>query len=190
VTGRSVRGERIFRLDVDSTEGARLATAYLVGQGHRRIAFLSGPPDHPDAVQRLDGYKAVLAASRIAFSRQLVAYGDYSESGGHGAMNDLLEARAEFTAVFAANDQMACGALLALHRRGLKVPKDVSVVGFDDLAASAFTIPPLTTVHRSIDEIGEGAAEAIIDLIERRTPRARISSPKLTIRESTRPLRG
>jgi LacI family transcriptional regulator len=190
VTGRSVRGERIFCLDVDSTEGARLATAYLVGQGHRRIAFLSGPPDHPDAVQRLDGYKAALAASRIAFSRQLVAYGDYSESGGHGAMNDLLEARAEFTAVFAANDQMACGALLALHRRGLKVPKDVSVVGFDDLAASAFTIPPLTTVHRSIDEIGEGAAEAIIDLIERRTPRARISSPKLTIRESTRPLRG
>jgi len=190
VTGRSVKGERIFCLDVDSTEGARLATAYLVGQGHRRIAFLSGPPDHPDALQRLDGYKVALAASRIAFSRQLVAYGDYSESGGHRAMNDLLDARAGFTAVFAANDQMACGALLALHRRGLKVPKDVSVVGFDDLAASAFTIPPLTTVHRSIDEIGEGAAEAIIDLIERRTPRARMSSPKLAIRESTRPLHG
>jgi len=188
VTGRSVRGDRIFCLDVDSTEGARLATAYLVGQGHRRIAFLSGPADHPDALQRLDGYKAALAASKIAFSRQLVAYGDYSESGGHRAMNELLDARVEFTAVFAANDQTACGAMLALSRRGLRVPADVSVVGFDDLAASAFTIPPMTTVHRSIDEIGEGAAEAIVDLIERRTPRARVSSPKLAIRESTRPL--
>lgn len=189
VTGRSVHGERIFCLDVDSTEGARLATAYLVGQGHRRIAFLSGPPDHPDALQRLEGYKAALAASRITFSRRLVAYGDYSESGGHRAMNELLDSRAEFTAVFAANDQTACGAMLALYRRGLKVPDDVSVVGFDDLAASAFTVPPLTTVHRSIDEIGEGAAEAIVDLIERRAPRATVSSPKLAIRDSTRPLR-
>lgn len=190
VTGRSVPGDRIFCLDTDSTEGARLATAYLVGQGHRRIAMLSGPPDHPDAVQRLNGYKAALAASRIAFSRRLVAYGDYSESGGHRAMSELLDSGAEFTAVFAANDQTACGAMLALYHRGLTVPGDVSVVGFDDLAASAFTIPPLTTVHRSIDEIGEGAAEAIVDLIERRTPRARVSSPKLAIRESTRPLRG
>jgi len=189
VTGRTLKGGRIFCLDVDSTEGARLATAYLVGQGHRRIAFLSGPADHPDALQRLDGYKAALAASKIAFSSPLVAYGDYSEAGGHRAMNELLDSRVEFTAVFAANDQTASGAMLALYRRGLKVPDDVSVVGFDDLAASAFTIPPLTTVHRSIDEIGEGAAEAIIDLIEQRTPRARVSSPKLAIRESTRPLR-
>ena len=190
VTGRSVAGERIFCLDVDSTEGARLATSYLIGQGHRRIALLSGPPDHPDAVQRLNGYKTALAAGKIAFSARLVAHGDYSESGGHQAMNELLDSGVGFTAVFAANDQTASGAMLALYRRGLKVPDDVSVVGFDDLAASAFTIPPLTTVHRSIDEIGEGAAEAIIDLIERRTPRARVSSPKLAIRESTRPLRG
>ena len=96
----------------------------------------------------------------------------------------------EFTAVFAANDQTAYGAMLALHRRGLKVPQDVSVVGFDDLPTSAFMIPPLTTVHRSIDEIGERAAEAMIDLIERRTPNARVSAPTLAIRESTRPLRG
>jgi LacI family transcriptional regulator len=190
VTGRSVRGDRIYCLDVDSTEGARLATNYLIGQGHRRIALLSGPPDHPDAVQRLNGYKAALAAVKIAFSARLVAYGDYSESGGHRAMNELLDSRVEFSAAFAANDQTACGAMLALHRRGLTVPGDVSLIGFDDLAASAFTVPPLTTVHRSIDEIGEGAAEAIVDLIERRVPRARVSSPTLAIRESTRPLHG
>lgn len=189
VTGRSVVGDRIYCLDVDSTVGARLATDYLIGQGHRRIAFISGPADHPDAQQRLQGYKAALAAARIPFSNKLVAAGDYSETGGHAAIQALLDSRVEFTAVFAANDQTAHGALLALHRRGLKVPQDVSVVGFDDLPTSAFMIPPLTSVHRSIDEIGEGAAEAMIDLIERRTPQARISSPTLAIRESTRPRR-
>jgi LacI family transcriptional regulator len=189
VTGRSVDGDHVYCLDVDSTMGARLATDYLIGQGHRRIAFISGPPDHPDALQRLNGYKAALVAGKIPFTKKLVAAGDYSEMGGHEAINALLDARVEFTAVFAANDQTAHGAVLALHRRGFKVPQDVSLVGFDDLPASAFMIPPLTTVHRSIDEIGEGAAEAMIDLIERRAPRAQVSSPTLAIRESTRPLR-
>jgi LacI family transcriptional regulator len=189
VTGRNVDGDRVYCLDVDSTMGARLATDYLVGQGHRRIAFISGPPDHPDALQRLNGYKAALVAGKIPFAAKLVAGGDYSEMGGHAAINALLDARVDFTAVFAANDQTAHGAMLALHRRGLKVPQDVSLVGFDDLPASAFMIPPLTTVHRYIEEIGEGAAEAMIDLIERRTPRAMVSSPTLAIRESTRPLR-
>ena len=189
LTGRHVAGDRIYCLDVDSTPGARLATDYLIGQGHRRIAFISGPPDHPDAQQRLDGYKAALAAGKIPFNRKLVAVGDYSESGGQAAINSLLDSGAQFSAVFAANDQTAHGALLALHRRGLKVPHDVSLVGFDDLPMSAFMIPPLTTVHRSIDEIGDSAAEAMIDLIERRTPNARISSATLAIRESTRPWR-
>ena len=189
VTGRRVDGERVYCLDEDSTMGARLATDYLIGQGHRRIAFISGPPDHPDALQRLDGYKAALAAGRIPFTKKLVAAGDYLESGGLAAINALLESRVQFTAVFAANDQTAYGAMLALHHHGLKVPQDVSVVGFDDLPTSAFMIPPLTTVHRFTDEIGEGAAEAMIDLIERRAPQARVSSPTLAIRDSTRPLR-
>jgi LacI family transcriptional regulator len=189
VTGRNVEGERVYCLDVDSTMGARLATDYLIGQGHRRIAFISGPPDHPDALQRLEGYKAALAAGKIPFAKKLVAAGDYSELGGHAAITALLDSGVDFTAVFAANDQTAHGAMLALHRRGLKVPQDFSLVGFDDLPASAFMIPPLTTVHRSIDEIGDGAAEAMIDLIERRVPHAKVSSPTLAIRESTRPLR-
>jgi len=190
VTGRRVECERLYCLDFDSTTGARLATDYLVGQGHRRIAFITGPPDHPDALQRLDGYKAALAAGRIPYSSRLVAAGDYLESGGVVAIDALLDAKVEFTAVFAANDQTAYGAMLALHRRGLEVPKDVSVVGFDDLPTSAFMIPPLTSVHRFTDEIGDSAAEAMIDLIEGRTPKARTSAPMLAIRESTRPWRG
>jgi len=186
VTGRAVVGERIYCLDQDCTLGARVVTDYLVGQGHRRIAFISGPPDHPDALQRLGGYKAALAAARIPFASKLVVAGDYLETGGYAAANALLDAGVEFSAVFAANDQTAFGVLLALHRRGIRVPQDVSVVGFDDLPASAFMIPPLTTVHRYTDEIGERAAEAIIDLIERRIPQARVAAPTLTIRESTR----
>jgi LacI family transcriptional regulator len=189
VTGRHVEADRIYCLDEDSTVGARLATDYLIGQGHRRIAFISGPTNHPDAMQRLDGYRAALAAARLPFNERLVIAGDYMEAGGQAAIDALLEARVEFTAVFAANDQTAYGAMLALYRRGLKVPQDVSLVGFDDLPSSAFSIPPLTTVHRSTDEIGEAAAEAMIDLVERRVPQSRVSSPTLAIRESTRPLR-
>jgi len=189
LTGRRVATERIYCIDDDCTMGARLATDYLIGLGHRRIAFIAGPHGHPDAQQRLAGYKAALAAAKISSPANLVVPGNYSDAGGHAAMKSLLDAGTEFTAVFAANDQSAYGAMLALYRGGFSVPKDVSVVGFDDLPASAFTIPPLTSVHRSIDEVGEGAAEAMIDLIARRTPSARTISPTLAIRESTRPLR-
>jgi LacI family transcriptional regulator len=189
LTGRQVRAERIHCLDVDSTVGARLATTYLIGQGHRRIAFISGPADHPDAIQRLSGYKAALTAAGVPFNGKLVAAGDYTESGGHAAMNVLLERRTGLTAVFASNDQSAYGAMLALHDRGLGVPQDVSVMGFDDLPLSAYTIPRLTTVHRSNDEVGEGAAEAMIDLVGGRQPVTRVVEMTLAIRESTRALR-
>jgi len=189
LTGRNVVGERIHCLDVDSTEGARLATEYLIGQGHRKIAFISGPPDHADAVQRLDGYKTALAAQRVAFSKKLVAEGDYSANGGLKAMNQLIESGVEFTAAFAANDETAYGAMLALYRHGLKVPQQVSLIGFDDLPASAFTIPPLTSVHRATGELGENAAEAIIELIEGRPVVPKEPKATLAVRESTRPLR-
>jgi LacI family transcriptional regulator len=190
LSGRHVTGERICSLDVDSTPGARLATDYLLGQGHQRIAFISGPADHPDALQRLAGYKAGLAARKIGFSKTLVAAGDYTNEGGYAAMSRLLDAGEKFTAVFAANDESACGAILALYRRGLQVPRDISMIGFDDLPSSSFTIPPLTTVHRSIGEIAASAAEAMVDLIAGRTPTPTVTPATLAIRESTRPLHG
>ncbi len=189
LTGRQVSGDRICSLDVDSSPGARLATQYLIGQGHRRIAFIAGPAGHPDSSQRFDGYKAALAGSKIPFSRKLVAAGDYTDAGGYAAMNQLLDAGESITAVFAANDQSACGVILALYRRGLRVPEDVSVVGFDDLPSSSFTIPPLTTVHRSINEIALSTAEAMVELIEGRTPVPRATPATLAIRESTGQLR-
>lgn len=188
LTGRQLAAERLLCLDFDHTPGARLAAEYLISQGHRRIAFIGGPLNHLDATQRLNGYKAALAAAGIPLAKGLVATGDYTHAGGFGAMNALLDGGARFTAVFAANDESAYGALLALYRRGLKVPDDVSLVGFDDLPSSAYTIPPLTTVHRSTDQIGEAAAQAIIDLIEGRTPAPRYSPATLALRESTQPV--
>ncbi len=188
LTGRQVQAERIFCLDYDNTQGARLATDYLIAQGHRRIAFIAGPEGRADALQRLNGYKAALAARKIAFQSRLVVAGDYYDAAGYAAMTRLLQSGVEFTAVFAANDQSAYGAMLALHRHGRLVPQDVSVVGFDDLPQSGFTIPPLTSVHRSIDAIGHAAAEAIIDLIEGRKPVVVAPAATLAIRESTLPL--
>ncbi len=188
LTGRRVNGERIVSLDYDNTEGARLATEYLLELGHRRIAFIAGPENHSDAQQRFNGYRAALSARGVPYDDKLVAVGGYSDAGGYAAMTKLLDVALSFTAAFAANDQSAYGAMLALHRRGLAVPRDVSVMGFDDLPMSAFMIPPLTTVHRSIHAVGQSAAESIIDLIEGRAPRLRPTAPTLTIRESTRAL--
>lgn len=188
ITGRRVDAERICCLDYDNTESARLATDYLLGQGHKRIAFIAGPANRVDALQRLNGYRKALADRKIAFQPRLVAAGDYFEAGGYAGMNRLIQSGAEFTAVFAANDQSAYGAMLALYRHGLAIPHDVSVVGFDDLLQSTFTIPPLTSVHRSINEVGHAAAEAIIDLIEGRKPVVKVPTATLAIRESTRPV--
>ncbi|MFO1407398.1 MAG: LacI family DNA-binding transcriptional regulator [Steroidobacteraceae bacterium] len=189
VTGRSVAGERLCCLDVDSTSGARLAVEYLLGLGHRRIAMIAGAAGRADAAQRLAGYRAALAAAKVPYDRKLVVPGQYTERGGYAAMDALLTSGASFTAVFAANDQSAVGALLALHRHGRRVPRDVSVVGYDDLPSSAYTIPPLTTIHRSTEEVGEMAAEAIIDLVEGRPVRTHVPAPTLAVRESARPLR-
>jgi len=192
VTGREVKAtsksHRLHCLEFEHAKGARLATEHLIGLGHRRIAFIGGPRDHPDAVQRLRGYKQALAAAGLDFDERLLAGGNYREAGGEAAMAALLDAKARFTAVLAANDQTAYGACLALYRRKLRVPQDISVVGFDDLPGSMFTLPPLTSVHQAIYETGQAAAKAVIDLIEGRQPTLAVPAPALAIRESTRRL--
>jgi LacI family transcriptional regulator len=100
-------------------------------------------------------------------------------------MNALLDARIQFTAVLAANDQMAYGARLALYRSGLRVPEDISLIGFDDLPHSAFTLPPLTSVRQSVYEIGVSAAKAMIDILNKQNP-PRLVAAELVVRESTR----
>jgi LacI family transcriptional regulator len=190
VTGRSVKAPGLFALNFDNALGARIATEHLISLGHRRIACITGDPAHPDAVERLQGYRAALVDAGIAPEDGLVVPGQFHEESGRLAMEYLLDSRRRFTAVFACNDQMAFGAALALHRRGLRVPDDVSLVGFDDLAAAVYAIPPLTTVHQPAYELGRLAATAMLQLLADAKPSVTVPAPRLIARESSRRLRG
>ncbi len=188
VTGRKLRAPRLYSLDFDHFEGARLATQHLLALGHRQIAFIGGDPLHADATLRLRGYRAALKEAGVRYHAALVVAGDYRETSGQAAIEQLLARGERFSAIFAANDQMAFGAALALHLRGLRVPDDVSLVGMDDLAAAAHTIPPLTTIHQGPQELGRLAAIALLQLLAGGTPVATPSTPRLMHRASTRPL--
>jgi LacI family transcriptional regulator len=186
VTGRRLTAKGLFSIDFDNTEGASLAVRHLHALGHNRVAFISGPLDHPDANERLQGFKSEILKKGMSLDEELIVCSDYQEAGGFRAMNSLLDARLQFTAVLAANDQMAYGARLALHRSGLRVPEDISLIGFDDLPHSAFTLPPLTSVRQSVYEIGASAAKAMIDILNKKNPPSRLVAAELVVRESTR----
>ncbi len=185
VTGRSLKAVGLMSLDFDNFEGGRLATHHLLQLGHRRIAFITGDTRHPDAKERLRGYRAALEAAGLTPDPALVVPGQYTEDSGRLAVERLLDSRVPFSAIFAANDQMAFGAALGLHRRRLHVPHDVSLVGFDDVATATFSIPPLTTVHHPVVEMGQIAARAMLQLLAGETPDAQLPAPRLVVREST-----
>jgi LacI family transcriptional regulator len=185
VSGRNLQAKRVFSLPVDDRRGATIATQHLLKLGHHNIAFITGAPDHPDAQERLQGYRRALADAGIAYEPKLVESGDWHEEGGVEATLRLLRSNKRFTALFCVNDQTAYGAMLALHRSGLNVPSDMSVVGFDDLPSSAYRIPPLTTVRQSIRAMGEVSAEAIVQLLQGEQPHVSLPPVELVIREST-----
>ena len=188
ITGRNLSAPGLYALDFNNFEGARLATHHLLSLGHRQIAFISGDPVHPDANERLRGYRAALEAAGVRYKPALVMPGKYFEESGLTAVEQLIDSREPFSAIFAANDQMAFGAALALHRRGLHVPDDVSLVGFDDLAGAAYSLPPLTTIHQAAHELGRLAAVALLQLLAGQAPTASLPEPRLIARGSTRAL--
>lgn len=188
VTGRTLKARNLCALNFDHVEGARLATQHLLSLGHRRIAFITGDPAHPDANERLAGYRAALQAAGVAHDPELEAAGLFTAESGLLAVNRLLDARQRFTAVFASNDEMAFGACLGLHRRGLRVPQDVSVVGFDDLPATQYALPPLTTVHHPAYDLGQLAASAMLQLLRGDKPAVVVPAPHVVVRESSGPV--
>ena len=185
VTGRQLRAKGLFSLQIDDRQGAMLAVNHLLGLGHRSIAFINGSENHPDAIERLGGYKKALEEAGIGFDPRLVAVGDWHEEGGLRATLELLDSKASFTALFCVNDQTAFGALLGLFRRGLSVPGDVSVVGFDDLPSSLYRVPPLTSVRQSIGILGEQSAQAMLDLLVGNRPRSSPPPVELVVRDSS-----
>lgn len=188
VTGREVSGPGLCSLDFDNFQGAQLATHHLLALGHRQIAFIEGDPAHPDALERRRGYRAALQAAGVPINPALMMPGNYLEESGLLAVERLFDSREPFTAIFAANDQMALGSALALHRHGLHVPNDVSLVGFDDQAAAAHSIPPLTTVSQDPYQIGRLSALCLLKLLAGEVPTSTLPKPRLIIRSSTRAL--
>jgi len=187
VTGRTLFGPSLYSLSFNDFEGARLATQHLLTQGHRKIAFIAGDPVHPDAIERLRGYRAALEAAQLPFNPALVLPGKYHEESGRIAVEQLIDSGQAFTAIFAANDQMAFGAALALHQRGLRVPDDVSLVGFDDLSGAAHSVPPLTTIHHAGYELGRLAALSLLQMLAGQVPDTVLPDARLIARASTRP---
>nr|BFE60559.1 LacI family DNA-binding transcriptional regulator [Dactylosporangium thailandense] len=171
--------------------GGLRATEHLLSLGHRRIGFIAGPKRLLCSRARLDGYGAALAAAGLDTDPSLIQQGDfYHESGCSGA-EALLSLPEPPTAIFASSDQMAFGAYEAVRRRGLRVPDDVSVVGFDDLPESRWTSPPLTTVRQPLAEMGLLAARTVLRMAHGETietPRVELAT-ELVVRESSAPPR-
>lgn len=159
--GRDILDINDSCIPLDNFQGAYLATEHLIHKGHRKIVHLTGILRHNDAARRLAGYKQAMSDYNLPFDG-LVVEGDFSEQSGVIAVENLLSAGPTFTAIFAANDQMAMGIRLALFRKGIRVPDDVSIIGFDDQPASAFLTPPLTTVGQPALDIGRSAAVRLL----------------------------
>jgi LacI family transcriptional regulator len=187
--GRIVFGLENQSVLVNQEMGAMLGVRHLLGLGHRKIAHISGPTSHRDARERLLGYQNALAEFGIAFDPSLVIEGNYQERAGLLATEQLLSRHTDVSAIFCANDQTAFGARLALHRRGIRVPEDISLLGFDDLFASSFTTPPLTTVRQPGEEMGMTAAKLVLSLLEQRPLMLTPLNPTLIVRESTSRIR-
>jgi LacI family repressor for deo operon, udp, cdd, tsx, nupC, and nupG len=144
----------VSSISIDNVAAAALATSHLIDLGHSRIAFINGPAQTPLSKDRLRGYREALKAAGLAYDKTLVVRGDFSLLSGERAALALLDADIQFSAIFAANDAMGIGAIKVLRARKLKVPADISVVGFDDIEFAQYVEPPLTTIHQPRREIG------------------------------------
>ncbi len=147
---------------IDNTGGAEAMVRHLLDLGHRRIAMVMGEKGHFDTGERLQGYRSALLEAGIEPDRDYEAQGDFSEASGHRAVQELLALPEPPTAIFCANDSMAIGGLCAVHDAGLRVPDDVTVVGFDDIPLAHYMSPPLSSVHVPVFEMGARAVTRLI----------------------------
>jgi DNA-binding LacI/PurR family transcriptional regulator len=151
---------------IDNLQAARKATDYLIGLGHQAIGFVSFPTEMPGN-ERLSGYRAALEQAGIGFRPDYVheSFDRPIQIGYRGAL-DLISSHPEITAVFAATDEIAMGTLTAIWQLGLKVPDDISVIGFDDISLASLITPPLTTIHQPIEDISRSVVQLAIDMVE------------------------
>ena len=179
--------EYAYSIVTDDLHGGALAVNHLLALGHRRIGVITGPAESESSHKRLDAYREVLTGSGIAFDPQLIVSGDGRADGGYAGAGRLLSLVSRPTAIFCYNDTTAIGAIRAIKKRGLSVPTDVSVIGFDDIPFAEYIDPPLTTVRQHRYTMGRLATEMILALLDGKCPEANIFlKGDLIIRESCR----
>ena len=169
-------------------QGAWMATEHLIGLGHRRIACLAGPTNLNSSAQRIEGWRSALAKSGLtAEASHLLWQSDFSSQGGFTTMQAILQAPKVPTAVFVCNDLMCIGAMSAAHQAGVRVPQDISLIGFDDIELARFASPALSTIAQPKHRIGVTAVDMLLERIQGGRVEARqvILQPELIIRNST-----
>lgn len=178
------------KVNIDNQQAAKDATEYLLSLGHRRIGIVAGNLNTPSTIERLAGFKAALASAGVAFDPQLVEAANYSLAQATRATNTLLSCPEPPTALFAFSDEMAMSCIAAATERGLRIPTDLSVMGFDNISYSAFMNPSLTTMAQPMAEIGRKCMELILPQLEGEpmVESSHILPHELIVRNSTGPL--
>ncbi|MGC8683445.1 MAG: LacI family DNA-binding transcriptional regulator [Athalassotoga sp.] len=185
---RYVDSPNLSYVTVDHAIGVKLALDHLYSLGHRNIAFFGSKLVSSGAKERFQSYKRYLYDSKIEFDESLLAFGDYTYESGIKMTEELLKRKVKFDAIFCGNDLIAFGVIEFLKRNGINVPKDVSVVGYDDISFSSYHTPKLTTVHQPTYEVGQMSTKIMLDMIsgvDRRIKHIKIE-PSLVVRETTR----
>jgi DNA-binding LacI/PurR family transcriptional regulator len=180
--------ESVDTVVLNNELGATIATRHLVACGHKRIAMISGPKHLSNSRSRLQGFRQALHSAKIVVPHEYIEFGDFRERSGQEAAERLLSIRPPPTAMFVANNEMMAGALLSIRQQRIKVPRDLSLVGFDDARWAQYCDPPLTVVAQPTDAMGRKAAELLLGRLRGET-RAKVIvfEPELVIRRSTAP---
>lgn len=182
--GMPVAGFSYCSVTGDNAAGGFLATKHLLDRGRRSIAFLGGPQDEATVLSRLEGYERALGEAGLRAAPSALAFGDYSFASGENAMRRLLELSAPVDAVFANSDLMAIGAIKAIQGRGMRVPDDIAVVGYDDLPVAAYNNLPLTTVRQNFPLVGELLARNLVQHIQTGKVTSVVAPVELVVRDS------
>lgn len=162
IVNRMVPGLEDRCVCLNNEKGGYLSTRHLIEYGHKRIAYIAGPSDKHDANERLAGHKRALMEAGIAFDKKLCYEGDYSEASGIQGMTHFMDSNVEFSAIACANDWMASGAMTRARDYKLRLPEDLSIVGFDNVIFARQVFPKLTTIHNPIRNMAEMGAKNIL----------------------------
>ncbi|MCK4518730.1 MAG: substrate-binding domain-containing protein [Candidatus Omnitrophica bacterium] len=179
--------QQVNAAGIDNHDGVTKVISHLVDLRHKRIGIINGGLMSVDGFERFEAYKKVLEQFGLKYNEKIVGYGDFNEEGGYEEMKRILYGSFKPTAMFCANDIMAIGAMRAIKEKGLRVPDDIAVVGFDDIEAAAVVEPPLTTIRPPLEDIGAKAIEQLIGDIRnnKKTVEEVSLKTKLIVRESS-----